>query len=136
MAYPEDPQRFLIDGPSGTAALRASPPTSPESADGEARLGALRVVVLFLLTLAACTLFYLAFAVHGKWWASVPERGFNADKLVMARGSAVREGDELVTADRGEPEQRAADVVAHARPRMGERRDVDDDPHAPGAGSY
>ena len=66
MAYPEDPQRFLIDGPSGTAALRAAPPTSPESADGEAQLGALRVVVLFLLTLAACTLVYLAFAVHGK----------------------------------------------------------------------
>ena len=115
MAYPEDPQRFLIDGPSGTAALRASPPTSPESADGEARLGALRVVVLFLLTLAACTLFYLAFAVHGKWWASVPERGFNADKLVMARGSAVREGDELVITREGPGGETVVSVVTDLR---------------------
>src|SRR5262249_61943022 len=61
------------------------------------------------------------------------ERGVD---LPPAAHTRRRESDELLTADRSEPEQRPADVVPHSRPRMGKRRDVDDDSHAPGAGSY
>src|SRR4029453_14124682 len=41
------------------------------------------------------------FAVQGKWFSSVPDRFFSASTLVMARGSAVREGDELVITHEG-----------------------------------
>ena len=40
-----------------------------------------------------------------------------------------REGDDVVRASLCQAEQRSADVVADARPRMGQRRDVDDDLH-------
>ena len=46
------------------------------------------------------------------------------------------ERDDLVAGRLGETDQRAADVVAHAGARMGQRRDVDDDSHAPADGAY
>jgi len=75
----------------------------------------LRVLLFFLLALAACTLLYLAVAVHGRWWTSVPDRAFNADQLAVARGSAVRDGDELVITHAGPDGETVVSVVTDLR---------------------
>ena len=43
-----------------------------------------------------CLLAYLAIAVPGKWFPSVPERASGAAQLSMPRGVAAKSGDELI----------------------------------------
>ena len=51
--------------------------------------------------------------------------------LPLAATTRRRERDHLVRSRLREAEQGATNVVAHARTRVRERSDVDDDPHAP-----
>ena len=115
MAYPEDPQRILIDGTAASAALPSFPPSSSPEPTVEAPLKPRRVAGFFLLALAGCTFLYLAFAAHGKWWTSTADRAYGADKLVVARGSAVREGDELVLSREGAGGETVVSVVTDFR---------------------
>jgi len=115
VAYPQDPQRFLINGPAGPSALHASEPVPATPQRTAETVSAVRVVVYFLLALVACTLLYLGFAAHGKWWSAVPDRAFNADRLVVARGSAVREGDEVVITREGPGGETVVSVVTDLR---------------------
>jgi hypothetical protein len=48
--------------------------------------------------------------------------------LALAAPACGRERDDVVPTGLGEAEQRPADVVADAGARVGQRRDVDDDP--------
>lgn len=115
MAHPEDPQRLLIDGTAATAALGPFPPSSSAEQRIDAPFKPLRVTVFFLLALAGCTLLYLGFAAHGKWWTSTADRAFGVDKLVVARGSAIREGDELVLSREGAGGETVVSVVTDLR---------------------
>jgi protein-S-isoprenylcysteine O-methyltransferase Ste14 len=100
VAYPEDTQRTPVDAPPDGIALQA-PSSSAVDDKARSEISPRRVAIYFLLALAACAFLYLVAAPHGKWWTSVPERAFDADSLVVARGSGAREGDELVLAHEG-----------------------------------
>jgi hypothetical protein len=78
-------------------------------------VGARRAALTFLLALAGCALVYLAFAVQGKWVSSVSNRFFGANSLVMARGSAVREGDEFVITRAGQGGETVVSIVTDLR---------------------
>ena len=94
MANPEDPQLVLTATDNATQPLSASPEATEQNV--HVQLGATRIAFLFLVAFAACILLYLALATPGKWWSPVRDRAFGTDELVTARGSAVREHDELV----------------------------------------
>jgi hypothetical protein len=111
LAHPEDAQRLLNAGPMESGAPSDSLPAPAVPAAISAR----RVAITFLSALAGCTLVYLVFAIEGKWFSAVPDRFFGANNLVMARGSAVREGDELVITREGPGGETIVSVVTDLR---------------------
>jgi hypothetical protein len=114
VAHPEDPQRVLTAGPAEIVASYESSqiPSAPAGPDV---VGARRAAFTFLLAFVVCTLVYLAFAVQGKWFSSVSNRFFGAESLVMARGSAIREGEEFVITRAGQGGETIVSVVTDLR---------------------
>ena len=98
-----------------SVAASDSRPTSQSTPSVSTAISARRAAIAFLFALAGCTLAYLAFAVQGKWFSSVPERFFGANTLVMARGSAIREGEELVITREGPGGETIISVVTELR---------------------
>ncbi len=96
--------------------MESGAPSDSQSAPAvPAAISARRVAITFLSALAGCTLVYLVFAIEGKWFSAVPDRFFGANSLVMARGSAVREGDELVITHEGPGGETIVSVVTDLR---------------------
>jgi len=89
LAHPDDPQRALNASTSDAPAETASPPSPPS-------LAPRTIALVSVVALAICVLAYLAIAVPGKWFPSVPERASGAAQLSMPRGTATKAGDELI----------------------------------------
>src|SRR4029079_14280497 len=89
MAHPDDPQRALNASTSDAPAETASAPSPPS-------LAPRTIALVSVVALAICVLAYLAIAVPGKWFPSVPERASGAAQLSMPRGTATKAGDELI----------------------------------------
>jgi hypothetical protein len=115
LAHPEDAQRLLNAGLMESVAPSDSRPMSESAPSVSTAISTRRAAITFLFALAGCTLAYLVFAVQGKWFSSIPDRFFGANTLVMARGSAVREGDELVIAHEGPGGDTIVSVVTDLR---------------------
>lgn len=115
MAHPENSQRVLSAAPETTVVSHEAPAISVSAHVDPHKIGARRTAVTFLLALTGCTLLYLAFAIQGKWFSAVSERFFGADNLVMARGSAVREGGELIITRAGQGGETIVSVVTDLR---------------------
>ncbi len=75
---------------SDTAAASPAPPAQP------APFGPRLAGAMFGASLAVCLIAYLAFAVPGRWFASVSDKAYGPRQLMMSRGTATIKGDELI----------------------------------------
>lgn len=55
-----------------------------------------RVALLFAVSVVVCLVVYLALALPGRWFSAAHDETYDANRLVMSRGSASMNGDDLV----------------------------------------
>jgi hypothetical protein len=93
LAQPDNPQVTPQSGAAGASAV-----AGPLGASDAIPLGStlVRATIAFAVALVVGLLGYLAIVVPGKWFPSVSQVGFTARELVMSRGTATLEGDDLV----------------------------------------
>jgi hypothetical protein len=113
LAHPDDPQRALsADAPADVVAPPAPTPATQPARSFSPRF----VAALFVASLAACLIAYLALA-SSRWFAGTSDLSFGVDRLAITRGSGDVANGRLVVTQPGDDGNAIVSVTSDFRAR-------------------